>query len=758
MRRPDIQKGLGVQFMFEKTVEYAKVVRILALLVAAAYGISVRSASAEVMEADVPTQALGTAANEKAAAIDAIVVTANKFGSDFGRAPVSAISIDADSIADLHAQSLQDLQIVDPSLVYDAFTGLGQAYIRGIGTNQSYAGLESSVATYVDGVYLQHQTGSNLDLVDLASVQVLNGPQGALYGRNATGGVILVNTADPTPDFGGHVGGEVGNLGHVSLEAVLNIPLAPNLALRLAGRYSKVDGYVTNLADGEEIMSREYSTERAKLKWTPTDRLTLVVGGDYHTDTSKNQGGHQIGDASLCTACTVFGSSPPSGFYNANITPGQPSQKLPSGGGNITLGYNFDEFTLNSVTGYRRETWSVWLDQDFATPDLLHNTAFENASTFTHETFIRSHFGGPVNFLAGFTAEHDTDHAGADLYGLAFGPLQQLGNATTVRLTSYSGYGEGEYQLTDRLKLTIGARYNVDQKSLTASNNANAQLALGSPATFDTSKNFPSFTPRGVLSYEFDSANVYFSVGEGEKSGGYNAPSYSAYTPINSERLTSYELGAKSRLFDGQLHLDAATFYYKYQDIQVTSVNAATGSFITQNAASAHVYGLEANATWLVGNGWKIKTGGLTLDSQFVSYPGAEAYFPNGAGFTAGTLNLGGSSLPRSPKLTGYVTVDDTRDITNDWSADFSASDRYTTHYFFDAGGGGPLQADQQAGYNMGRASVTLKQKSSGVQVRLYMDNAFGAHYRLTATTSTLAAYYLAAPPRMYGLSGSISF
>jgi iron complex outermembrane recepter protein len=689
-----------------------------------------------------------------------VVVTANKVGGDLQRVPISAVTIDSKAMVELNVHSLDDMQVVAPSLVYNNFTGVAQAYIRGIGTNQSYAGLESSVATYLDGVYLQRQTGADLASLDLANVQILNGPQGSLYGRNATGGVILVNTADPTQKFEGHVQVKAGNLGTIGYEGVLNAPITPTLAFRVAAQYTKSDGYVTNVPDGEKLLGGDSGTVRGKLKWTPSDSLTATLSADFHNESETTQGGHQVGPASLCTACVLFGSSPPPAglFYTSATTPGQVPLRVPSGGAGLTVVYDGGSFTINSVTGYRAQSWQFWADQDFATPDLEYNTAKEVGHTFTEDLYVRSHFDGPFNGLVGISGERDQDHFSSSLYGAAFGPIQGLTNNSRVSLSSGSIYAEGEYEFGSGYKVTLGGRDNVDKKVLDAGNNAAAQAALGSPAVFDAHKTFNDFTPRGVLSHQSGDTNVYASISRGAKSGGYSAPAYGPLNPLRSETLTSYEIGLKTSLFDHVLQIETAVFHYDYKNMQVTFVDAATGGFVSENAAAARSNGLELNAHWRVLPGLKLDFGGLGLNSKFTSYTRAGVFFPSSAGFTSGVEDLTGSVLPRSPKFSAYASANYLFNLSSRLTSTVAIADRYTSSYYFDAGAGGPAQIDQQGSFNMGRLSIAIADPSVGTEVRFYMDNALGVKYREAAATSSLAAYYLAAPPRTYGAMLTYSF
>lgn len=706
---------------------------------------------------------------------DDIVVVANKLGRNLDRAPVSATALDDKELRRLDVQSVRDAQVRIPSLVYNDSGGSAQAYIRGIGTNSAYAGLESSIGTYVDGVYLQRQVGASLDIVDLRDIQVLNGPQGSLYGRNATGGVILITTNDPVRELGGSVRAELGSYGKRGGEAILNLPISDALAFRVAGSYGHLDGFTHNISNGDRLSGYDRGTVRGKLKWDGPGGLTIVATAEYHDEKDDPIARRLLVGAPLCVACAVFGTAPPpaNAFYQVSQDRTRKTD-IRSTAGTLNISYRGDNFDVVSVTGVRDFHYRIFVDQDFASGDLFNSRAEEFGTTITSDNYVRTRFDGPFNFLAGVSGEHDTDSLLIQVFGAAFGAYQGAGGVSRVTLNSISPYGELYYNLTDRLKLTVGGRYNIDRKQLRAANDAAAGVVLGATPFVQQEKTYRGFTPRAVLSYETDLATVYASYSKGEKSGGFNTPAFTPLAPLSPEKLTSYEAGIKAKSADGRLRVSGAGFLYDYKDIQVSFVDAATGGVRAENAASARIYGAELNVSVKLLKGLQLSGGGLLEHARFTSYPQAAIFCPKGSaspgfsgcpapiagglGFVNGVANLGGTRLPRAPELSYFLSAEYSFPIAGAWTGTLLVNDRYTGSYDFAPAAGGPIGAGHQSAYHLLSASISLVQGAKGFDLRAFADNLTNAKYFDEAPTSAFAAAGTAAAPRTYGMSLGYSF
>ncbi|MWV27101.1 TonB-dependent receptor [Aurantiacibacter rhizosphaerae] len=703
---------------------------------------------------------------------ETIVVTATKAGQPLDQAPVAAISIDAGQLESLNVGSVREAQVLLPSVVYNDSGGSAQIYIRGIGTNSAYAGLESSVATYVDGVYLQRQVGASVDIVDLRSIEVLNGPQGSLYGRNATGGVVLVNTNDPVPFLEGKVGVEIGNYGRLGGEAMLNVPMSDDLAFRIAGKFTHLSGYTRNEANGERLSGFDSGTVRAKLGWTPGSRFTAFASVEYHEERNDPLARRTLVNAPLCLSCAIYGTTPPSDFYKTDQTKTRKTN-IKYLAGTLNLRYEADDFDIISVTGIRDFNYAIFVDQDFARGDLYNSRAEEYGTTLTQDTYVKTRFSGRFNLIAGLSGELDTDSLLIRVFGDAFGPFQDAGGTTRVKLASISPYAEGSYELTDTLKLTVGGRYNIDTKKLRAINNAGAEAAFGAVPFVEQQTTFRNFTPRVVLSRETGTSTIYASYSKGVKSGGYNTPAFNTLNALRPEELDSYELGFKAKAFDGRVDVSGAGFYYDYKDIQVSFVDSQSGGISAENAARARIYGLELNTSARLTDALSVYAGGLIESAKFRNYASAAIYCPasapspdypgcpvptGGPGLVAGKADLSGARIPRAPEFSFTVGASYSVPVTADWDAELTVNDRYTSEYDLLPGAGGPLRLSRQKAYHYVTLGLAFKNPRAGLEARFYVNNLTNSRYFLDVPTSVFGVAGTAAPPRTVGASLAYSF
>ncbi len=525
---------------------------------------SANSAFANAVEATQQVQPDPTqqAPVDQATAVDEIVVTGTKFGARNEKAPVAVTALSPEVPTQARIQSLADVSQRAPSVNYSSSAGFALAYIRGVGSNFSLAGLESAVATYVDGVYIQRQAGAVLDLVDVESVQVLRGPQGTLYGRNATGGAFLLQTANPTYTFGGFVSAEAGNIEQRKFEGAINIPLSDTLSFRFAGARRENGDYITNLPDGRRYGEQENSFLRAKVRWDPTEQLRIIYGVEWGDTHSTARAGKQLLSAPNCLVCAVLGAQPAAAqsndFYTSTTSPVYNDSDYISQ--NLNLTYTGEKFTFTSITGYRDQDVEYLNDQDQQTPQYFDGLFTESGPTLYSDNYLRTTFSGPLNALVGATFLRERNMQVGVYSGIQFGALVPV-NANDVQIDSSSVYAELTYDFGNGFKLSGGARYNKDEKTIDTTNNADAVVALGTTAAFRSQADFSTVTPRVVLSYETDSAYYYASYNRGARSGGFSSPIIAPSTAVEPETLDNFEVGGKSRLLDSRLRLKNAAVY-----------------------------------------------------------------------------------------------------------------------------------------------------------------------------------------------------
>ncbi|AMK19963.1 MULTISPECIES: TonB-dependent receptor [Sphingobium] len=727
-------------------------------------------AADEKAEAQASDQAAEATAGGDAATSE-IVVTGSKLGSRLDRAPVSVTALDAAALERENIRTVEGIAIRTPSLSYDSPTNFAQAYIRGIGSLFLLSGLESSVATYVDGAYVQRQQGASLDVVDVKSISVLKGPQGTLYGRNATGGAILLETNDPVDDFRARFGMSFGRFNDATADAMLNLPLSDVFQVRVAGQVKNREGFINNtgVVNGKKAGVSQSEFLRTKLRFAPGDSFDAVYTFEYSNRRSNGYTSQMRVDAPLCAACVAYGIDPENdSFYDGTSGP-NPLNTVKSYLHHLKMNLYLGDVTVSSVTANRSLNSWAYNEQDITSAPFANAIVNEKGPTFTQDIFARTNFTSPLNVLVGGSYERDRGTLNTNLVGLAYSgvlngvPFGNITGRNKVSLNSYSLYGELYWQIIEGVKLTAGARYNIDEKTIRGENSPEALALFGSlgaalPATYTTSAKFKNWTPRVVLSYETGDHYFYASASRGVKSGGFSTPSFAPPNVIGDETLDNFEIGYKGRLTP-DLRVQAAAFYGKFKDIQVSRVGLA--GVETQNAAKATIKGIELDMQWKVSSTFDMSAGATYLDNTFDEYPAA-AIVVVGNGFPVlanAAADLSGYPLPRSPKLSAYANLHHRAPLTeNGWLSDLSVTGKYTSRYDFYAARGGELGLDYQDRLVLVNGAASLISPDETFEIGIYGDNLLGKKYFVTAATTTFGAQYTAALPRTFGIRASKKF
>jgi iron complex outermembrane recepter protein len=699
--------------------------------------------------------------------LEEVIVTAQRRQESLQEVPISVSAFSNEELKRLSVSEAQDIQFSTPGLTFPQDNGTVSPYIRGKGANFTSIGLEGPVAVYLDDVYLQTQFGLT-GLVDVEQIQVLKGPQGTLYGRNATGGALLINTANPTRDFEGHVSAGAGNYGQQTYEAVLNVPVSDTFALRFAAGLDDYDGYVENVIDGEDHGGLHRTQSRVKALWEPTSELSVVFKGEY----VESQRGY-------LRSLILDGTGAPTGLdfdetmqspENPENLGGENKEKVWSTG--LTVNYDADDWSISNTLGYRNTRLTSGSDLDYLYPNILTfspnfpdgisplvpggvEASYEK--NVYDEVKWTSNFEGDWNYLLGASYMDSEGYFPAVLWGGAFGdfiPFYQ----NWVDTKSTAIFGEVYYEFSDNWKLTLGGRYNKDEKDLEVFTNDNGMIIFGLPPalqTFEQDDTWESFTPRAVISYDAGKGNYYFSYNEGFKAGGFNTPVFLPQTPLDPEEVKGYELGAKFDLLDGQGRLNVALFYSESSDVQVTSIKQ--GVVVQENAAEVKAQGLEADFQVLIGENLTLNLGGSYLDSEYDSFPAASVFSIQGGVLADDVEDLSGERTQISPEFTANMAVTYSLELVSEWSADFTLSGYYSDEFDFNAGAGGPLRADRQDSYTLFNLTGQLATPGEDLTISFWVNNLTDEeYYDRIQTSATWGVYGVPALPRMYG--GSVQY
>ena len=694
--------------------------------------------------------------------IGEIIVTAERKSESLQKVPISVAVFDASSLQQASVTTGLELQFMVPGLVWAQDTGAAEISIRGVGTGYSGPGLEGSVAVYVDDSYFVTQDALDQALFDLSQVQVLKGPQGTLYGRNATGGAIVLTTQDPIQgDTSASVSAGYGQYDWQNYQAIVNLPVTPTLALRIGADYDHRNGYIRNLAFGGDLGGYEKYLLRAKAGWEPNSDLKVVAKVEFYRDREPDDVRQQRLAGSLCVPCVLYpGVVPATGFYtteqSAPVIPATLETVLSS----LRVTYNINNLVFASTTAYRTVTDQSVPDQDAEPPtfeSVWPTDGGRKDRSLTQEFRLSSSYSGPLNFTAGGFYENDSNNDTLKLFGDAFGPLTPA-FANRDHTSAFSFFGEGYYEIVPALKLTLGARYNEDDKHHSFVNNSDAVLVFGE-TTNSLQAKFVDWTPRVVLDYDAGIGNYYVSYNRGFKSGGFNSPAGNTQPVINPEVITSYEAGAKFDLADGKVRLNMAAFHYNWSNLQVAFINSSNGGLYQENAAAAKNDGFETSFDTLLTKGLTLNLSGLYMHSRYTSFASAAVYDPSPTvGLVQASENLAGFPTTRAPRFSGSARVNYEFPISGGSLVDLSALESYTGQYDFNAGAGGPLRFDRQTPVALLNMTAKFTLPGDRLSFTGFVNNATERHYAIVRNTTALGAYEGVGEPRLFGIRVNYQF
>lgn len=677
---------------------------------------------------------------EQGGVLQEVVVTAEKRKERSVDVPISVSTVTASVLDASGITDVQDVPELVPALRITYSGTFVQPTIRGIGSQVALPGLPQNIATYVDGYYVPDPAADNFNLVNTTAVSVLKGPQGTLFGYNATGGAIQITTSDPqqTPSFLARVGGASYN--ETSDAFYGTTGLTSDLAVNLATSFDHGDGYVTNLYNNDHDAG-EFTNWyiRPKVLWTPSDNVSFLFAYS-HDDDDNPMTQNVVARNRETIGVAVPGNEIPT-------TPGVVAldaptyARLSSDSYTLTSKFDFDFANLTSYTGYRKDTIAQALDYD-ATPAALNGSAWTVPdTTFTQEFDLASTAKGPLNWVAGAFYMHYTDSYDYNTNDTAIFTSK---NSTD----SYAGFANVTYELAPNLYLTGGGRYSIDRPSV-----AFDLIPYSEAESGDTE--FHNFSGRGVLRYQLSpQSNVYASFTQGYKAGGLPASAFSL-TPVKPETIDAYEVGYK--VAASRIRADVAAFYYNYKDIQVTTYGAG-GQSITVNAAEAHSYGIDGDLTLQATENLDFTLNAGYTHAYYANFPNATATSQNldPASPTFGTISLvpfdaTGRPVERTPRFSGSIGADYGFNVPGGGRVVLNANVFYTTNFYFDV-------ADQlpQNAYGLVNLRATWTDPSGHFDVSAYSTNVGNSAYYIASFTDPYASRAVYGAPRIIG--GSVTY
>jgi iron complex outermembrane receptor protein len=720
--------------------------------------------------------------------IEEIVVTAQRRSESLQSVPVSVTALTSNMLQRSGIVQTSDLQVVTPGLTWSTGLSVPTPFMRGVGSRDNSAANESAVATYIDGVYFPAMPGALLSLPNIERIEVLKGPQGTLFGRNANGGLIQIITKDPPSSFSGKASAGYANYDTVSGQVYLGGPISDTLGADLSLYYTNQhDGWGRNLFSGRDVNVAKDFAARTKFVLTPADETRIVVSLDFdHRRGDIGSAGSILpGSTSADGKCGAApfpagypGCAPqPSttkqgGFYDTqtNVSGytgknGQGRAETKQGGGSISVEQDVAFAVLRSISAYRHLDNFVYADNDLG-PVAVSQTQWKLYDrTFTQELQLTSQDDSKLKWIVGGFYMHRKvgyDYFRAVGYSVGLpSPLDPAGQCcgpgafggrsdviSNVMINSYSGFAQATAEVLAETNVTVGARYTSDKEHYTS-----RQLDVRGTqrAAANVRKTWSKLTYRFAVDHHFTpSTMAYVSYNRGFKAGLFNTTN-SAGQFADPETLDAIEVGVKSDLLDRRLRVNLAAFNYDYKDVQLPVLMA--GATRTINAAKAKIQGLEFEVVALPVDRLTLSAGGSFLTkSEYQDFPNGPVLTPNGRANSQTAANLAGNRTIRSPKFNGNVALDYSV-LTDMGSIAFNMTYYYNSGFYFT-----PDNNFRQERYGLLNTQVYWKTSDDRFGLRLWARNLLDKKHLNNISPSTLSTFAVPAEPRTYGITGEWNF
>lgn len=721
---------------------------------------------------------VGDAATDSTGLQD-IVVTAQKRSQNLQDVPVAVSAVGSDTLESANISNAADLGRLVPALSVFVTTGAVQPFLRGIGNPGSLLGNESSVAVYLDDVYITRVPPSLLQLNTIDRVEVLKGPQGTLFGRNASGGLLHVVTREPSEQAAVEGSFGYGNFDTLRGNIYATAGLAPGLAIDVSGLFvHQRDGWGRNVANAQEWGKDRTEAVRSKLRWEISPDTTVSVSGDYsHAKNDLLAHSQYRYGVARGYQLPPFELQPTLGFYDIEAD-AQPRNVQEDWGvsGKIEQRLSFANFS--SITAYRKGTSLGDFDSDFSKQPFLLGVLDGFSKQFSQEFQLSSKANSSVDWIVGlFYLNSRAGYLPSRFTGLAidsFAPVLGLPAGTELvsdtygetRTKSYSAYGQTTIRVTGTTGITLGARYTKDDLEGVGRSELYELGTTPLPGAVTTgSETFKKFTYKLSIDQKITpDILVYLSQSRGYKAGVFNTLPFSN-PAARPEVLDATELGFKSELFDRTIRLNGAVFYYKFEDAQFQQFDGPTVRII--NADSARIYGAEFEGEAVLGGGLNLRFGASYLDGKYQRFPNAQspvvnlntdpALGPIG-GYVDGfaPLDASGNRMVRVPKVTANAGLNySVETAIGGFKLDINYS--YTGRFAWDAD-----NVLEQPAYSLLDAQVkySFPDSNDRYAIRLWAKNLTGTRYYVAQIQSDGARGSSAMPgaPRTYGIDWMFKF
>jgi iron complex outermembrane recepter protein len=757
-----------------------------------------------------------TAPKSDETVIEEIIVTAQKRSERALDVPISLTAFSEKELQDRSFSRFSDLASTTPNLFFQRQSSTNSSIaIRGVASELRNAGLGSATAVVIDDVVIERNVTLDNVLNDIASFEVLRGPQGTLFGRNTIAGIINTRTVRPTFDLSGSFDATYGNANLIQLRGYVSGGLVPDkVAVKVAAAYRKRDGFMRNAFLDKNVNNENTQSFRGQMLYTPTDQIEVMISGDYTRDRANDQ----VQDVGLGGAggnFTLFGTPRPA--------PGQPvipgrvvndadnivfldtdnTLTRNTAGGSIRARFDFGNVSLTSITAYRGYSITTLGDGDFSPVDAISVKLSERQRQFTQELRLASEGNNNYSYILGafFVRQTiDTDFSVrfgrgqllqfppavpqpggppivlAPLFGSPTNPNQESGDVRSeLRDDSVAAYASGSYEFSDKLSISGGIRYSADVKKANFGQQALGNVVrilriFGSFNTFSASSDSGAFT--GDVSLNFkptDDMLVYAKFARGYRGGGlnlglqggdpdFNNPANRSSLLFEPEFMNQYEAGLKLQAFDKKVRLNLAAFYLDYtkkQEATFEIVGPVTVSVI-RNAGAATIKGFEADFTVVPVQHVSINGAIGYADAKYDDFAQCQNITPQGVppGTPPTFRSCAGNRLILSSKWTGTAGIQATPPIGGKLSLFARADLTYRSNFYTDAVNN-PLALTPGVALINGRLGL---QSEDGWGIFVWARNLTNKTYYARRQVNNTDPVTLLGEPRTYGAEARFRF
>ncbi|MYM64013.1 TonB-dependent receptor [Pseudomaricurvus sp. HS19] len=719
----------------------------------------------------------------QAATIEEIVVTAQRREESLQEVPISVAAFSQDMLERSGISGTRELPALTPSLQLVSSGPSATFFVRGVGNTSSGTGEEGTNAFYVDGVFMPSLKQTFMKFNNIERVEVLKGPQGTLFGRNSSGGLVNVITKDPGDEFEAKVSVGAANYDTTKGQLYVAGPITETLSADLAlTSTNQGKGWGENQATGKDVNLGWDWGARTKWVWTPNDEAKISFAAEYSKSSDDFGVAYRLEEDSLGVnpalmlaqagtpeALAAFATIDPADYgptlplkdpYDTN-TPEQQFSDIDTWGLNLTAEFDLGWATLTSITGSRKGTNHSYFDLDMTPYDLLNIRVEDSEISFQEELRLASNSDGPLNWQAGLfyltiDADLDPQTFTGQLLHVGGGP-GDYAVVSSLDTTSYAVFGEVSYDITDATTLTLGGRYTRDELDFKGEMNL---LELGGFTAVSnrdsTTEEEPTY--RVALRHQLtDDVSVYGSYNRGFKSGSY-AMSDPTRPPVKPQTIDAYELGVKTDLLDNRLRLNASVFHYEISDYQVRSASGPNPTPVLLNAAEVEVDGLEVEFEAAITDGLRLFGSLAWLDSEFSEFTDAPFTslntFDTGApfGVLGGTRTVSGDATgnetPLAPEFSGNIGIAYNLALADAGEVDMSLLYSYNSGFYYE-----PDNRLEQPSYGLLNGSLRYSPAPSW-SVELWGRNLTDeTYYSQKLTVSSLGDVGITAAPRTFGIN-----